>query len=937
MRFHRFAVRMTVMLAMAVFLLSVFAPAVCAYEIWEEQAGTVEYETDEDGELITDELPTDEDGEVITTEELPPYIIVENTTADPFAPTEAPTEPSTEPPVFAEVTDEYGDTVTDENGEAVTEIVTEAPLTDENGEVITTEPPTEAPTEPYVPDALNENGLLLTIASRNADYGYRIVIPKDSSDETGYAAGLLQITVQKMTGVLLPIVSDAAAKQDREICIGVTNRTTKKPAGVSDNGFYLHVQDERVFLYALGEQGAIYAVNAFLHECGNCRWFSGDETQIPVVDDLQVPTNLSLQRGIYFSYTETFSALTDADFLQMNSLTGGAYTFVSDDGSVTRTYLTDCEETLGTRFVSADTYFESHPEYFALYNNQRHPSQLCLSNWDVYSVVLQELDSILRAEWSPKQKKQVICLTLPDNEVVCQCAQCSMLSAQNGSYAGVLITFLNRVSAGLYAAGYSNLQLETIARGSTFVVPTAVVPANNITVRVSASCRCSAHALSNANCAYNRYFTDMLRVWVQCMPTVYVDLPTENTAHTLGIFADMKHLQSDVQTLYYLGADGICAADDPFAADCGPELRALRMYLLTCLFADPYCDLADERRAFLKSWYGEGYAQWELILDILCDNAGDADGHLFVNTPIENTLSLTLSEVDRINSLWDAAMQLCNDGRQQMHNEQSRLAWRFWQACCGVGEFNEEAETDVTQRLIDDLQTAGICRYSVDNATLNLSFLSRTLRPQEWNTPALELLKPHLQRVRKLLTVVVVLALLVLAVFAVLRKRLLFVLPAWAFIVTAAVMPWHTESCEASAWGSILLSGSVLIAFLALLCALAVYAKYSSGKETDLLHLFRKKSNEAQPETQSAENNTDENNTENMFEDNNRAAWRKRTILFAAVGAITAAVPYFVVLSLPSFVSVTGAQITPLAVLLPCLHAAVSSCLLTVRFIRNGK
>ncbi|MBE6812356.1 MAG: DUF4838 domain-containing protein [Ruminococcaceae bacterium] len=923
MHFHRFATKVTVMFIMAAFLLSAFSPLGICMDATEEERGTQEVVTDENGEKVSEEPATDENGEIIPT--LPQYIIVENTTADPDATTEVPTE---EPTVveYETVTDEYGEMVTDENGEAVTEIATEAPITDENGEIITTEAITEEATEPPVPDALSENGLLLTIAARDADYGYRIVIPKNCPNETGYAAGLLQTTIQKMTGVLLPIVSDQTKPQAREICIGNTNRTKKDPVGVSENGFFLHTQDERLFLYALGEQGAIYAVTAFLKEACGCNWFASGQTEIPSVQALSVNAKLSLQRGVCFSYTETYSAFTDADFLQMNSLTGGAYMFVSDDGSPARTYLTDCEETLGTRFVSAEDYFETHPEYFSLYNNERNAAQLCLSSWDVYAVCLQEIENILRAEWVPAQKKQVICLSLPQNDVVCQCSQCTALTQQNGSYAGVLIQFLNRISAGLYASGYSNLQLETFISGTVFTVPTVIRPAGNVIVRVSAQNRCVGHALNHTACEYNRYFLDMLRLWIQIAPTVYVDLPTENTAHTIGIFADMKHLQTDVQTLYYLGVQGLCAADSPFSADCGPAFRALRIYLLTRLFADPYCNLTQERRAFLRSWYGDGYVQFEQILDLLCDNAGNSQGHLFTYSDITDSLSLTAADVQKIDRLWDEAIAVCSDGRQLLHTEQSRLAWRFWQACCSVGAFGEDAETDVTQQLIADLQQAGINRYSVENETLHLSFLSKTLRPQEWNTPALTLMAPWLNAVRKVLMAVCIIGLLVLSVAALLRKRILFLLPLWAFVVVCALLPWHTESIANESVGMGILTSLFPLLYIGMLSSMSLLAKYDRGKTTDLLGLFTKKEDKKQEKEPVAPMISAVRKKENV-----------RISLTGVLAFAVAAVPYFVLVSLPSYTSATGEQLVPVCLLLLSVYAVVSVVILTVLFLRKRK
>ena len=955
MRIQRFLSVLTVMLCMVALLLCAEVPFVSALDVQTQTEDTqvsqdflVSIRTDESAtdDVPTSETATHETGEEPTTDEEFPYIIVENTTADPNA-TTAPTEIPTEAVEFA--TDENGEVVTDENGENVTVPATQEYATDENGETVTDEngeavteqpteeAPTEEPTQPPLPDAISENGLLLTLASADADYGYRIVIADDCSNEVGYAAGLLQNTVQQMTGVLLPIVSDGTEKAEREICLGETNRTKKTPAGVSDNGFAIFAQGEKVFLYTVGTHGAVHAVSAFLHEVCGINRFAQDQTQFPDTQTLTVPADLSLQRGQYFSYTETRLTENDASFLQMNGLTGGAYTAVSEDGSTALTYLTPCEDTLGTLFVSAETWFETHPEYFALYNGERNPAQLCLSDWSVYSLVMEQIEDILRSEWAPNKKQQVICLSLPDNDVICQCGQCAALTEQNGSYAGVLLAFLNRISAGLYAAGYSNLQLETTARGTVFTVPTALTPAHNITVRVFSDARCFSHPLTQGNCAHNRYFVEMLKLWCNLASTVYVDIPTENTAATIAVFPNLQYMQGDLQTLYYLGVDGVCAADDPRSAECGSELRALRIYLLTRLFADPYCNLFAERRAFLKSWYGDGYEQIEQFIDLICSHAGDADGHLFIDTAPENCLQLTAEQIEKADRLWITALAGCNDGRQLLHAEQSRIAWRFWEACCAVGDFHEDAEISVMQELIDELKTAGVSRYSVENEVLNLSFTARTLRPQQWNTPALTLLKPHFDLIYAVCSRLVLTALLCLFVFVLIRRRPFFLLPLWASVVLALLLPWHKESYLAAEWPAAVLTGILWMLYPVLLCAFAMYAKYSCGTRTQWSQIFGmlKKTVQAFKTKDVQENAVSEPNEDSRIR---LSARQRRNVVFAAlVGAVTAFVPYFAVLAQ----SINGAypadQTAPLAYVFPAVQTCVCAVILCVRFIRNSK
>ena len=72
--------------------------------------------------------------------------------------------------------------------------------------------------------------------------------------------------------------------------------------------------------------------------------------------------------------------------------------------------------TLSTVFCAADKYYESHPEYFALHNGDRVPSQLCLTNDKVYDIVLEEVFDVLRSEkYDPNADLQIISLSQADN------------------------------------------------------------------------------------------------------------------------------------------------------------------------------------------------------------------------------------------------------------------------------------------------------------------------------------------------------------------------------------------------------------------------------------------------------------------------------------------------------------------------------------------
>jgi hypothetical protein len=228
---------------------------------------------------------------------------------------------------------------------------------------------------------------------------------------------------------------------------------------------------------------------------------------------------------------------------------------------------------------------------------------------------------------------------------------------------------------------------------------------------------------------------------------------------------------------------------------------------------------------------------------------------------------------------------------------------------------------------MEDLQAAGIERYSVQNETLNLSFMSRTLRPQEWNTPVLTLLQPSFTVVCKVLLAVTVFALLVLGAVALWRTRLLLLLPLWGLLITCAVYPWPAESAAGLSWGTATTTAIIPLLFAFLLSALAVYVKYNDAPRAQLLKkLF------AKPESENA----------NSAQANDAAGkapmqGKKQIFLLSAISVFICAAVYFSLLLMPLYADVTGAQAVSLAAVAMNIHLSVCACILSVRFVLKRK
>ncbi len=753
-----------------------------------------------------------------------------------------------------------------------------------NQEEPSTEPTTAAPP----PEAISEDGMRLTFADSKIDYGYRIVIPADCENDVSFAAGTLQSMIERMTDVFLPIVSDTEPETDREICVGLTNRTKTEQTGIGTNGFLLFTENERIFIIGNGPRGTLYGVCTLLEDQFGCRWFAANETVIPKHDKLVIPTAIDLHESEYFSYTETNAESIESEFQLYNGLSGGAHNALPD--AVTDTHwLTGCEGTLGTQFVSADEYFNFHSEYFALYENKRNQKQLCFSAMGVYTTVLEEVLSLLEQQKKTDENTLIISLSLQNNTVSCQCSACKAAVAKSGTNAAYY-TFINRIATALQTNGYTHVKVEASALGDATLPPTEVLH-ENVIIRLYANDRCFSHTLSDGNCKTNQNFIKTAQAWRDAAKTLYIDLPTANRSYTLGIFPDWHVLASDLQTLYYLGADGVCAADAQEAAGCGDEFRALRIYLYTKLFADPYCNIDALQKEFLEHWYGSGYESAAELLELLSKKSGNEDGHLYIDSSMEDSLHLTEKDIATCDSLWEEIMDGCENGRHEMHTEYSLLAWRYWKACCNVGEFAQEDSSKAMRQLISDLQQAGISRLNLEKDGFAVGYLSAGRSPKDWTTSNYEVISPIVTILLIVGTALTLLPNIAVLIFAIRRRIFHFIFPVWAVIVQCFLLPWHNESYLESEKTGLLLTGALLCATAGLLTAFAYYSYHPYEEKKKYFQLF-------------------------------------------TVGFFTSGIPYAILLSMPKLLGFTREQSFALSFAVLLIHTAVTSLVMLVRFLR---
>ncbi len=471
---------------------------------------------------------------------------------------------------------------------------------------------------------------------------------------------------------------------------------------IPDNGYVIETGENEVLITGSGTRGVIHGVYAFLEKYCGCDWYTSTLYSIPKNENLTIPPGEKTEYEPFFEYTDTdWVSPRDVEYSLANGLNGSPYRTIPSELGGNVTYISNFCHTLTTQFCASATYFEEHPEYFALHMGMRVPDQLCLTNETTYEIVRDEVMALLREKHNPDESLQIISLTQHDNRKMCQCADCMKLDNENGGHSGTMITFVNRIARDVKAAGYDNVAIDTFAYQYTRKAPTQVVPEDNVIVRLCTIECCFAHALDDASCTENVALMNDLADWSKICDRIYVWDYTTNYANTLGIFPDFGVLQKNIQVFYENNVVGLYEEGNYYMAACDGEFGELRAYLLSKLMQNPYLDYDKTMNEFLEAYYGKGWENIRKFIDMTIEKPVEEGEHLMIYSAMSDTLGFTERDVEAADVLWENAKAEAETEAQKNNVIRSEICWRLWKAYNGYDRQDNET-------LISDIKMLGI-------------------------------------------------------------------------------------------------------------------------------------------------------------------------------------------------------------------------------------
>ncbi len=433
------------------------------------------------------------------------------------------------------------------------------------------------------PLAHARDGSLTLVAGGRSDY--RIVVPRTPSHDERRAALELRAMIRRIAGVTLDMVTDEAPLARHEILLGRNRHTALLGIEIDEErlgyeGFTIRTVGGHLVIAGGPERGVLYGVTALLEEYLGCRWFTPTVSRIPSLREIVIPPIEDDTQVPAFAYRHVYYAeCGDRDFCLHNRLnvvpSGEPADLVSPRESsgngLCHTFFSLC---------SPDTYFETHPEYFGMWNGQRVKAQLCLSNPDVVDIVVESL----REQMAKQPDVRCWNVSQMDNGQPCTCPECKALDESEGGHAATIIRFANRV-----AAHFPDKTISTLIYWYSMDPPRTVRPAPNVQLIycVDGDFRGPIGPSFEAFAA----MAPELWIWYYCIPCQNIIAPWPN-------LLSMDH---DMQYFTEHGARGIFVEG---SYEPGSEFAELRTYLLAKLLWDPHHDVRRSIDEYVEAYYG---------------------------------------------------------------------------------------------------------------------------------------------------------------------------------------------------------------------------------------------------------------------------------------------------------------------------------------------
>jgi Domain of unknown function (DUF4838)/Glycosyl hydrolase family 67 N-terminus len=533
---------------------------------------------------------------------------------------------------------------------------------------------------------------------------YRIVLPAAAIPAERYAAEELQHYLEKISGALLPIVTDAVKPTAYEIQLGNTAhlarlRSKVDFAGLGPDGFVLGVEGKTVIIAGGRPRGTLNGVYTLLEEKLGVRWFTPEVEVVPKLDRVRL-LKATETRVPALQNRDVFwrEMMRNADFAARHRLNGQHYGLTEKQGGAFTVYFPFVHSF--DALVPPDLY-QAHPEYFPLINGKRKSGyvQRCLSNPDVLKI------SIARVQQWIKEHPEATIFSVSQNDAIenCRCEQCKGLDDAEGSPAASLLKFVNAIAEAI-EPDHPNIRIDTLAYQYTRKAPKTIRPRHNVIVRLCSIECCFSHPLDTCAAEENRRFRDDIIAWGKVAPLIYVWDYTTDFGHYQQPFPNFDSLQSNVRFFVKHGVKSLFEQGN-YSGGGNGEMGPLRAYVLAKLLWNPDTDVQKHIQEFANAYYGKAAPKILAYIDTTHSPVREKGIHAHIfDAPTSRYLKSDV--MDAGEKLLDEAEQLAENDDIRFRVQVARLP--VWYTKIANKRITAEARKDLARRLVGIARKAGV-------------------------------------------------------------------------------------------------------------------------------------------------------------------------------------------------------------------------------------
>jgi len=441
------------------------------------------------------------------------------------------------------------------------------------------------------------------VVGENAQPGATIYTQTGSSATELFAARELADFLQQITGARFEIRQPGAELPDRAILIGRGPEAERYFPGIAwdrlgEEEMVIRTSGHRLLLAGGRPRGSLYAVYRFLHEQCDVRWWTPWAVQVPKKTRLAIPP-LNRRVAPAFEYREAFwYHAFDGLWAARNQCNGNSERLSDELGG--HIAYNGFVHTLYP-LVPAETWFAAHPEWYALIDGRRTPtdSQFCLTNPELLDVVCRRIEESIGAV----PNARILSVSQNDNTRSCQCAKCVAMDQATGGPGGTMLTFANAVARRIQSTD-PKIAIDTLAYQYTRKAPKNVRPETNVIVRLC-SIECNfAVPLSHRS---NATFAGDLHDWSKISDRLYIWNYDTDFAHYLQPHPNYFVLGPNLRFYQENHVKGFFG-QGAYQSN-GGEMAELKAWVTAQLMRDPRQNDRALIREFLRGYYGEAAAQ----------------------------------------------------------------------------------------------------------------------------------------------------------------------------------------------------------------------------------------------------------------------------------------------------------------------------------------